>query len=103
MRVLKGKKKISKYLVNWGLRLTVLVFIFYMAFVLISQYVRINNKKEYLNNLETQLEVQKMQNDELRKIADATDEENEEYFVRIARELNLSKHDERIFVNVSGN
>ena len=32
-----------------------------------------------------------------------TDEENEEYFVKTARELNLSKHNERIFVNISGN
>lgn len=103
MKVIKGKKKINKNFFRITVRLVILAFIFYTSFILINQYVQINNKKETLDNLNSQLEVQKTKNDELKKIAQATDEENEEYFVRIARELNLSKHDERIFVNISGN
>ena len=64
---------------------------------------KINEKREQLNCLNSELELQKAKNEKLRKISQATDEENEEYFVKTARELNLSKHNERIFVNISGN
>ncbi len=103
MKVIKGKKKISKNLFRISVRLMILAFIFYTSFILINQYVQINRKKEILENLNSQLEIQETKNNELKKIAQATDEENEEYFIRLARELNLSKHDERIFVNISGN
>lgn len=103
MEVIKGKKRISKRLISWGLRVLVLTFIFYIAFMLVNQYIQINNKKGNLEALNSQLELQDKKNEELRKIAQSTDEENEESFIRMARELNLSKPDERIFVNISGN
>lgn len=103
IKVIKGKKKFNKNLVKCFFKATILVLIFYMAFMLINQYVKINNKKENLNYLSSELKLQKIKNDELKKISEATDEENEEYFVKTARKLNLSKHNERIFVNISGN
>ena len=71
--------------------------------MMINQISKINDKKEYLNYLSYELELQRTKNEELKKISQASDEENEEYFVKTARELNLSKHNERIFVNISGN
>ncbi len=103
MEVVKRKRKISESFVNWSLRVLVLIFVFYIAFMLVNQYIQINNKKRNLENLNSQLELQEKKNEELKKIAQASDEENEESFIRMARELNLSKPDERIFVNISGN
>lgn len=71
--------------------------------MLASQRVKINNKKEQLLSLSSQLEIQKAKNDELKKISQSTDKENKKYFEKEARKLNLSKPNERIFSNVSGN
>ena len=103
IKVIKGKRKLKKNLFKWMLKSVALYFVFYSVFVLAGQYTKINEKREHLNCLNSELELQKAKNEKLRKISQATDEENEEYFVKTARELNLSKHNERIFVNISGN
>ena len=103
IKVIKGKQNLKKKLVKWLLKSFLLIFIFYTMFLLINQYSKINDKKEYLNYLNSELELQKTKNEELKKISQASDEENKEYFVKIARGLNLSKHNEKIFVNISGN
>lgn len=103
IKVIKGKKNLKKNLFKWLLKSMALFFVFYAVFVLANQYSKINEKKEHLSFLNSELELQKAKNEELKKVSQATDEENEEYFVKTARELNLSKHNERIFVNISGN
>ncbi len=103
IKVIKGKRNLKKNLFKWLLKSMTLFFIFYAVFVLANQYSKINEKKEHLSSLNSELELQKAKNEELKKVSQATDEENEEYFVKTARELNLSKHNERIFVNISGN
>jgi len=103
IRIMKKKKRVSKELFNWLLRLAVLFFIFYATFMLINQFVKISEKKEQLATLSSQLDLQKAKNEELKKVSQATDEENEEYFEKEARKLNLSKPKERIFANISGN
>ena len=103
IRIVKKKKRVSKELFNWLLRLAVLFFIFYATFMLINQFVKISEKKEQLAMLSSQLDLQKAKNEELKKVSQATDEENEEYFEKEARKLNLSKPKERIFANISGN
>ena len=103
IRIVKKKKRVGKELFNWLLRLAVLFFIFYATFMLINQFVKIIEKKEQLATLSSQLDLQKAKNEELKKVSQATDEENEEYFEKEARKLNLSKPKERIFANISGN
>lgn len=103
IKVIKGKKKLKKSLLKWLLKSMAFLFVLYSVFALASQYAKINEKKEYLNCLSSELELQKAKNEKLKKVSQATDDENEEYFIKIARELNLSKHNERIFVNISGN
>ena len=103
IRIVKKKKRVGKELFNWLLRLAVLFFIFYATFMLINQFVKISEKKEQLATLSSQLDLQKAKNEELKKVSQATGEENEEYFEKEARKLNLSKPKERIFANISGN
>ena len=71
--------------------------------MLIGQCIKIENKKNELENINLLLEMQNIENNELKKVVQASDEENEEYFIRVARELNFSKPNERTFINVSGN
>ena len=103
IRIVKKKKRVGRELFNWLLRLAVLFFIFYATIMLINQFVKISEKKEQLATLSSQLDLQKAKNEELKKVSQATDEENEEYFEKEARKLNLSKPKERIFANISGN
>ena len=103
IKVLKGKSRINKILLKWLFKLVILFLVFYAFFMLINQHSKINEKKEYLNSLSTELELQQNKNNELKKISQASDEEIKEYYVKLARELNLSKHNEKIFVNISGN
>lgn len=103
IKIIKKKKKVGKKLVFWLLKLTILFFVFYTIYILINQYVKINTKKEQLSSLSSQLSLQMAKNEELKKISQATAEENEKYFEKEARKLNLSKPKERIFANISGN
>ena len=97
--VIKKTASINKNLVKWAVKASVLLFVFYMGFAILNQFVKINDKKEHLRSISAELEQQKTKNDELKKVYNATDEENKEYFVKKARELNMSKPKERIFVN----
>lgn len=97
--MIKKSASINKNLVKWAVKALALLFVFYMSFVIVNQFVKINDKKEHLSSISAELELQKTKNDELKKVYNATDEENEEYFVKKARELNMAKPKERIFVN----
>ncbi len=103
VRIVKKKKKVSKELTKWLLRLVVLFLVLYGAFILVNQHLKINNKKEQLSSLSSQLDMQKAKNEELKKISQSANEENKEYFEKEARKLNLSKPKERIFANIAGN
>ncbi len=98
-KVLKKPAGVNRNLVKWAVKASVLLFIFYMGFAIVNQFVKINDKKEHLSSISAELELQKTKNDELKRAYNATDAENEEYFVKKARELNMAKPNERIFVN----
>lgn len=97
--MLKKPAGINKNLVKWAVKILVLLFIFYMVFAIVNQFVKINDKKEHLRSINAELKLQKTKNDELKRVFNATDAENKEYFVKKARELNMAKPNERIFVN----
>lgn len=101
MKVIKRKK--SKLFFSAVIKLLPVAFILYIAILLINQYSQIKVKKAKLDELNSKIAVQKVKNDELLKIVNATDEECTEYIEKVAREsLNLSKRGERVFVNVLG-
>ena len=103
VKVIKGRKKFNKFLVRWSIRFVTLSFVFYTIFTLTGLYAKINEKKKYLNYLNSEITIQKNKNEELRKISGASDEENKDYFIKLARNLGFSKQNEKIFANISGN
>ena len=99
MRVLE-KKKIKGSL---PLRIAVLCLVVYAAVSLVNQQIQINQKKEELANLKSQLQVQEVENEELRDSIDATEQDGGEYVERVAREeLDYAKTGERVFIIISG-
>ena len=99
MRVLE-KKKIKGSL---PLRIAVLCLVVYAAVSLVNQQIQINQKKEELANLKSQLQVQEVENEELRDSIDATEQDGSEYVERVAREeLDYAKTGERVFIISSG-
>lgn len=103
VKIIKGRKKINKFLVRWPIRFVTLVFVFYAIFTLNGICAKINEKKKYLNYLNSEIIIQKNKNKELKKISRASNEENKEYFIKLARNLGFSKQNEKIFANISGN
>ena len=99
MRVLE-KKKIKGSL---PLRIAVLCLVVYAAVSLVNQQIQINQKKEELANLKSQLQVQEVENEELRDSIDATEQDGSEDVERVAREeLDYAKTGERVFIISSG-
>ncbi len=101
MKVIKRKK--SKLFFSAVAKVLPVALVLYAAILLVNQYSQLKEKRSELDVLNSKVAVQKMKNDELRKIAKATDEECTGYIEKVAREsLNLSKKGERVFVNVLG-
>ena len=104
MEVINKKKNKLKKKMILIMKIIVGLFIFYIAFLLIGQQVKISSKKKELEELNEKLVIQQLKNEELKKISEATNEENLEYIESVAREsLGFSKKGEKIFVNVAGN
>ncbi|MDQ5983585.1 MAG: hypothetical protein RUMPE_00609 [Eubacteriales bacterium SKADARSKE-1] len=97
------KKKKIKF-IPLILKAAVVLFVFYIIFMLVNQQAQINSKKRDLEELTAKLQLQTMKNEELKEFSKSTEDKNEEYIERIAREsLDLSKKGERVFINISGN
>ncbi len=101
MEVIKRKK--SKRLFSAMAKILPILLVLYTVVMLINQYSQLKEKKAKLDEINSKIAVQKLKNDELLKIANATDEECTGYIEKVAREnLNLSKKGERVFINVLG-
>ncbi len=99
MRVLK-KKKIKGSML---LRFSILCLIVYVMAALINQQIQINQKRSELDSLNNQIQVQEVENEELRHTIDANAEDGSEYAERVAREeLDYAKNGERVFIIISG-
>ncbi len=79
------------------------VFALYAGVTLISQQLQISQKQAELSQLEDNILIQEVKNSEVADVYNSSDEENEEYIKRIARqELGYAEPDERIFINIAG-
>lgn len=79
------------------------LFAAYAVFTLISQQIQISQKQEELSQLEDKILIQEVKNGEVEDVYNSSDEENEEYIKKIAREeLDYAEPDERIFINIAG-
>ena len=111
-----SKKKKSKHRsgskTSWLLCALALVASFYVVFMIVEQHISINKANAELAQLEEKIFAQEQVNAELKKVADAVDNENEEnrddeafasYVERIAREeLDYVKNGEVVYVNIAG-
>ena len=96
--------KTSKFKKSVLLRIAILAFIIYFIVVMINQQININKKRQELSSLNAQINAQQIANDELQHILDSSDEANQIYIEKKAREnLGLVDPDERVFVNIAGN
>lgn len=104
MKVLEGnngkkKHRLARILVRVGIG----AFLVYAVVFSISQQVQISQKQTELQTLQDQLDVQNLQNEELKEALDAGVAESSDYIERLARKsLDFAKPSEKIFVNISG-
>lgn len=81
----------------------VLVFAIYSVVTLIDLYSQIGEKKNQLEELNHEIEIQEYKNNEMNEIYNSSDEEFSQYVEEKAREeLDYIKEGERVFVNISG-
>lgn len=94
--------KLEKYKGSWLLRVAILCFAAFMSISLVSQQVKISEKQEELNALNSEMKIQQLKNEDL-SYSMENESELSDYAERVARnELNYAKAGERIFVNVGG-
>lgn len=100
MRVVKSRKKGK----NIFLKLAVLAFCAYVIVTLVNQQVQISQKREALNSLNQQISMQSIKNEQMKRVVESSEEENQTYIERVAREsLDFAKQGERVFINIAGN
>lgn len=101
-KIVKRKKKYNKSSIL--LKVAVFIFIVYIAFVLVEQQVMLKQKEQQLKDIQHKITLQQLKNEEMIKFLQATDEENEKYMIKKAREsLDYAFQDEQVFVGISGN
>lgn len=99
MKVIQGKKQKKSLL----LRFAILVFSVYALVILINQQVTINEKKQELVSAKQQIQIQEIQNEDLKSAINSGNNGSSDYIEKAAREgLDFSKPNERVFVNIAG-
>ncbi len=100
MKVIKNKKRRGSFL----LRIAILAFAVYVVATLVNQQIQIAEKRQQLDELNEQIEIQEIKNEDIEHALTSDDSVKEEYIERIAREgLDYAKPGERVFVNTAGN
>lgn len=92
---------------NWILIFALICFSLYVAVTIVDQQIKINNARTELSELNNTISIQKIKNTELKKVADAVDNDDlssfSDYIERVAREdLDYVKNGEVVFVNIAG-
>lgn len=99
MKVIQGKKQKKSIL----LRFAILTFSVYALVMLINQQVTISEKKQELVSVKQQIQIQEIQNEDLKSAISTGNKGNSDYIEKAAREgLDFSKPGERVFVNIAG-
>ena len=97
----RARKQKKKGFSALALRIGLVCVIGYLCVALVFAQIDIVSKRQQLQNLQQQAEVQQAANDELRRVLDASDEAA--YMERIAREkLGYVLPGEHIYVDMSG-
>ena len=93
------RKEVSRK--SFILRLCIVAFVAYAALLLVDMQVNLSEHKRNLEVLDEHLEVQRLENKELERRL--SQDVNEEYIERMAREMEFVAPDERVFIDISGN
>ncbi|MCH5300585.1 MAG: septum formation initiator family protein [Ruminococcus sp.] len=92
----KKKRYILLYIAIFG-------FALYAVITLVNQFIEISDKKQQLEDLQSQIVVQEIKNDQIKEVKNYSDKELAQYIEQIAREdLDYIKEGERVFVNIAG-
>lgn len=85
------------------LGLAVFAFAVYAAVTLLNLHAQIQERRQELSDIQSEITVQEIKNDEMSKLYNYSDDEFSAYVEQIARDdLDYVKSGERVFVNVSG-
>ncbi len=92
---------------NWVLTIAVIGFSLYIAVTIVEQQIKINKARAQLSELNDTISIQKINNEELKNVADAVDSEDlssfSDYIERMAREnLDYVKNGEVVYINIAG-
>lgn len=100
VKVIKRKKQKG----NWLLRLAICAFAVYTVVLLVNQQVEISQKRQQLDSLKRQIQIQEIKNEDIKQALSSGVSGNSDYMEQVAREgLDLVKPGERVFVNIAGN
>ncbi len=103
MSTKKESNKKPSFLRYVILCVVILFFAVYSVVTLVNLYSQIGDKKNELNEINSEITIQEIKNDEMSSLYNSSDEEFSEYMEQIAREdLDYIRQGERVFVNVSG-
>lgn len=99
MRVIQGKKPKKSVL----LRIAIFAFAVYAFTALIQEQATLSEKKQELASVKQQIQIQEIENDDLKSALGSGQSGQSEYIEKAAREgLGYSKPGERVFVNIAG-
>ncbi|MCI1982307.1 MAG: septum formation initiator family protein [Oscillospiraceae bacterium] len=99
MKVVEGQKHKKNILLG----VAVFVLLLYSLFLLVRQQSEISRKEEQLAQVKQQIQIQEIQNEDIKSAVNSGEKENGDYIERAAREgLGFSKPGERVFVNIAG-
>lgn len=97
------KKRSRSRLTYIVLYIAAFVFIVYALVSLFGINAQIREKRAELEELKSEIKVQEIKNEDIKKMYNYTEEEFSEYIEQIARDdLDYVRSGERVFVNVSG-
>ena len=86
------------------LRIAVFAFALYTVAALVNQQVQITQKRQELEAIRQQIQIQEIKNEDIKHALTTGDSASKDYMERIAREsLHMAKPGERVFVNIAGN
>ncbi len=99
MKVIEGKKPKKSIL----LRIAVFAFAVYAFAALIQEQATLGEKKQELASVKRQIQIQEIENEDLKSAIGSGKNVQSDYIEKAAREgLDFSKPGERVFVNIAG-
>ena len=102
----KPREKKRRSWVYWVIYVTLVAFVLFVAVKIVEQNVKIQSAREELSELQSEINYQKINLDEQKKVADAAEKDDfdsiKDNIEKKARELDYVKPGEIVFYNIAG-